>query len=169
MYLGLERIPWLTTDWVLAQFSGRLSVARRLYDRFVSEDKGGSRQEEYYKGSDADSGILGDDTFIDRVLRQKQVIRRTRVRLDDVMKKACHHYSIQEKDFGLSGRGRKLSEARGVAAWLILELGVCTLGELGKVTGRDITTLSSAAKRLQIRAKKDLKLAMTMEALFKAV
>ena len=44
-------------------------------------------------------------------------------------------------------------------AWLILELGVCTLAELGKVTGRDITTLSSAAKRLQTRTNKDLKLA----------
>ena len=34
-------------------------------------------------------------------------------------------------------------------ARLILELGVCTLGELGMVTGRDITTLIAAAKRLQ--------------------
>jgi REP element-mobilizing transposase RayT len=28
-YLGLETIPWLSTDWVLSQFSKRLSVARR--------------------------------------------------------------------------------------------------------------------------------------------
>jgi len=46
---------------------------------------------------------------------------------------------------------------------------VCTLGELGKVTGRDTATLSSAAKRLQIRGRKDLKLAETMKGLFKAV
>jgi len=56
-----------------------------------------------------------------------------------------------------------------MAAWLIFELGVSTLGELGKVTGRDITTLSSASKRLQTRASRDLRLAERTKALFKAV
>ena len=54
-------------------------------------------------------------------------------------------------------------------AWLILELGGCTLGELGKVTHRDTTTLISAAKRLVIRAKKDLELAERMKALLETV
>ncbi len=56
---------------------------------------------------------------------------RSRVGLDDVMKKGVAYYSVQGKDFGGTGRGRRISEARGMAAWLILELGVCTLGELG--------------------------------------
>ena len=56
-----------------------------------------------------------------------------------------------------------------MAAWLIMELGVGPLRELGKVTGRDVTTLSSAMKRLQIRAKTDLTLAKTMSALFEAI
>jgi len=70
-YLGLETIPWLTTDWVLSQFSKRLSVARRTYMRFIEEGKGGGHQEEYHRGSDTDSRILGDDTFIGRVLDEK--------------------------------------------------------------------------------------------------
>jgi putative transposase len=94
---------------------------------------------------------------------------RSRGSLDDVMEQIFAHYSVREKDFGGTGRGRRISEARGMEAWLILELGVCTLGELGKVMGRDITTLSSAAKRLQTRASRDLKLAERMKALFKAV
>jgi len=48
---------------------------------------------------------------------------------------------------------------RGLAAWLVMEYGIGTLGELSKRTGRDITTLSSAAKRLQMRFKTDLELA----------
>jgi len=58
-YLGLETISWLTTDWVLSQFSDRLSRARRAYERFVIEGQGGGRQEEYHRGSGADSRILG--------------------------------------------------------------------------------------------------------------
>ena len=55
-----------------------------------------------------------------------------------------------------------------MAAWLILELGVCTLGELGKVTGRDITTLSSALAA--DTNKQEFKVGRErMKALFKAV
>ena len=55
------------------------------------------------------------------------------------------------------------SRPGGLAAWLVLETGVGTLAELGKVTGRDITTLSSAAKRLKRRAQKDLDLDKRMK------
>jgi putative transposase len=164
-YLGLETIPWLTTDWVLSQFSKRLSVARRAYMRFIQEGKGGGHQEEYHRGSDTDSRILGDDTFIGRVLDEKQMKQRQKVSLDKIMVEVCRYFSLKEKDLGGVGKDRRLSEVRGIAAWLVLELGVCTLGELGKRTGRDVSTLSSAARRLQIRSKTDLKLAERMKEL----
>ena len=155
-YLGVDVIPWLTTDWVLSQFSMRLGVARRAYERFVLKDKGGSRQEEYHRGAKADSRILGDDTFIDRVLGQKEEIPRRKGSLEHVLKEVCKGYSVKKEELGLPGKDHRLSEARGMAAWLVMELGVCTLAELGKVTGRDVSTLSSAAKRLQMRAKADV-------------
>ncbi len=168
-YLGLETIPWLTTDWVLSQFSKKVSVARKAYMKFIQEGMEGNRQEEFYRGSEADSRILGDDTFIERVLDEKQKKQRNRVSLDKIMVEVCRHFSLEEKDFGVLGKDRSLSEARGIAAWLVLELGVCTLVELGKRTGRDVSTLSSAAKRLQIRSKTDLKLADRVMGLLRAV
>jgi len=48
---------------------------------------------------------------------------------------------------------------RGMAAWLVMEYGIGTLQDLSRRTGRDMTTLSSAAKRLQIRFKTDLEFA----------
>jgi len=167
-YLGLETIPWLTTDQVLSQFSGRVSSARKAYERFVGEGKGEKHKEEYYRGSAADGRILGDDVFVDRILGEKQTVMRPKVTLAGVMKAVCRKYSIKEAELRGSARGRRLSEVRGMAAWLILELGVSTLGELGPVTGRDVTTLSSAAKRLQIRAKEDLELAGRMKDLLEA-
>ncbi len=168
-YLGLETIPWLTTDWVLSQFSEKVSVARRAYMKFVQEGMEGGRQEEYYRGSDADSRILGDDTFIERVLDEKEKKQRHRASLDKIMVEVCRHFSLEEKDFSVLGKDRSLSEARAIAAWLVLELGACTLVELSKRTGRDVSTLSSAAKRLQIRSKTDLKLAGRMIGLLKSV
>jgi hypothetical protein len=168
-YLGFETIPWLTTEWVLSQFSERLSAARRAYEKFVLEGKGIGHQDQYYKGVEADSRILGDDSFIDRVLSQKEIKPRPKISLDRVLREICKHYCIREGELASPGKDRRLSEARAMAAWLVLELEICPLGELGGSTGRDITTLSSAGKRLRIRGKSDLELVQRMRELLKAV
>ena len=142
-------------------------MARRAYERFVLEGKGERRQKEYYSGSALDSRVLGDDTFVDRMLGQKKEIRGSRVDLGGVIKILCQHYSVEERELRILGKDRRLSEVRGIAAWLVLELGISTLTELGKITGRDVTTLSSAAKRLEIRARNDLKLSQRMQTLLK--
>lgn len=165
VYLGLETIPWLTTEWVLSQFSERLATARRAYKRFVMDGKGNGRQEEYHRGSESDGRILGDDTFIDRVLEEKQTKPRLKTNLSRVIKQVCGRYSVKERELGIRGKDRRLAEMRAMIAWLIMELEVSTLSELGKLTGRDITTLSSAVKRLQIRAQMDLELADRMKEL----
>ena len=56
-----------------------------------------------------------------------------------------------------------------MAAWLIMEIGVRSLTKLGKVTGQDLATLSSAVKRLQRRAKTDAKLTKAMKTFFEAI
>ena len=56
-----------------------------------------------------------------------------------------------------------------MAGWLVMELGVGTLSELSRRTGRDVTTLSAGVKRLQIRSQTDLKSAGVMKSLLKAV
>jgi putative transposase len=168
-YLGLETVPWLTTDWVLSQFSKRLSLARKAYRSFVHEGKKGFHQEEYHKGTETDSRILGDDDFIDRVLDRKLRSPRPKATLDKIMLEICRYFHLEEKDFFVTGKDHKLSEARGMVAWLVLELGVGTLVELSRRVGRDVTTLSAGMKRLQIRSKRDSELADAMKLLLKAV
>ncbi len=168
-YLGLESIPWLTTEWVLSQFSKQLSHARRAYGRFVLEGKGIGHQDHYSSGGETDSRILGDDTFISRVLKQAETIPKTKKSLDGVLREICRYYEIRKEELLSSGKNRRLSEARAMAAWLVLELGICSLGVLGKVTGRDITTLSSARRRLSIRSKSDQKLLRRMRSLLQRV
>jgi len=161
-YLGREEIPWLTTDWVLSQFSKRESSARRTYGRFIEDGKKGGYQKQYHLGSGTDSRILGDDEFIDQVLEKEEKKSRRRVSLDRIIREVCKSFCLKEGEFLVSSRDRTLSRARGMAAWLVMEYGIGTLGELSQRTGRDITTLSSAAKRLQIRSKTDLDLAEKM-------
>jgi hypothetical protein len=167
-YLGFETIPWLTTDWVLSQFSKRLSLARKAYGRFVQEGKGGIYQEEYHRGSRIDNRILGDDDFIDRVLGQKTTRLKPKASVERIVLEICRYFHLEERDFFAAGKDRKLSEARGMATWLVLELGVGTIAELSRRMGRDATTLSAGLKRLQIRAKTDYELASTLQSILKA-
>jgi putative transposase len=85
------------------------------------------------------------------------------------MQEVCRYYHFEEKGFFVPGKDRELSEARWVAGWLVMELGVGTLSELSRRTGRDVTTLSAGVKRLQIRSKTDFKLSDAMKSLLKAI
>jgi putative transposase len=167
-YLGLEKIFWLTTGWVLSQFSEKLVVARRIYEKYVAEGKEEGHQEDYHQGSEMDSRILGDEQFIDRVVGLKRSMAKSRRGFEGIWREVCRCYSVDESEWRGRGKERRLSEARGMAAWLVLESGTGTLVQLGRLTGRDSTTLSSAAKRLQRRAQRDLKLAKRMKQLLKA-
>jgi putative transposase len=162
-YLGTEIIPWLTTDWVLAQFGKNVARARLEYRKFVELGKEDGYRQEFHGGRADDSRILGDDSFTDRVLAQADEKPKHKIRLEEIIACVCREYAIDEKDLATPGKYRSLSEARGMAAWLILETGCGTIAQLGKQTGRDVTTLSTVAKHLQTRAKMDVAVADRMK------
>jgi putative transposase len=168
-YLGLKTIPWLSTDWVLSHFSKKVPLAREAYRRFVHDGMGEAHQEQYHRGSGIDGRILGDDDFVERVSGEKPMKPRRKTTLDRIMLEVCRYFHVKAKDFFVSGKDRQLSVARGMAGWLTLELGVGTLTDLSRRTGRDVTTLSAGVKRLQIRSKTELKLAEAMDSLLKVV
>ena len=55
--------------------------------------------------------------------RSGHLFQGPKVSLVGFMKAVCRKYSIKEGELRGSGRGRRLSEVRGRAAWLKLELG----------------------------------------------
>jgi hypothetical protein len=168
-YLGIETIPWLTTDWALSQFGKTGSRARLEYRKFVASGQDEVCREEFHGGRDGDSRILGDDSFTDRVLAQAEEKPMRRLQLEEIIALVCREYGIDKKDLATPGRYRILSEARGMAALLILETGCGTVAQLGKLTGRDVTTLSTVAKHLHMRAKTDIARADRMKGLLKSL
>jgi len=161
-YLGLETIPWLTTDWVLSMFSSRADCARRAYRRFVEEGIQRGHQEEYGKGSETDSRILGNMIFIEKVLGQTQERLKRPVRVEEIVSHVCKEFSLKEEELSGSGKDRRLSKIRALAAWLVLDSSSLTLAELSKRVRRDSSTLSSAAKLLEKQAQTDTDLRQLM-------
>ncbi len=114
---------------------------------------------EYQSVNTNDSRVLGDDTFIDKVLSRTEGRSNQRMNLDVIMACVCRNLGIAVADLKTPGKNRKLSEARGMVAWLILETGEAKLSELSSYTGRDVSPLSSSAKAVQLRAGDDQDLA----------
>lgn len=151
-YLGQEALPWLTTDWVLGQFSTRLATSRKRYEAFLHEGRSEGRRNEFHCGGDNDQRILGDDRFAERMLNIP-CAPVTHITLDKLIKITCHEYQLTESDLASASRSHRASEARCVIGWLAQKSGQITLTEVGKRFGRDVATLSHGVQRLGLTAK----------------
>jgi REP-associated tyrosine transposase len=157
-YCGKEAVEWLTTEFLLGCMSQSALDARQKFCEYVADGIADGHRPEFHCGIEGDNRLLGDDTFADKVLDEAERRSGRMVPVDNFLEAVCSHYglaSVQE----LAGRDRKASAARGVAARLALETGACTLTELARKMGRDVSTLSSAAQRIRAKEKRDRQIA----------
>ncbi len=91
-----------------------------------------------------------------KLSRQKY---RPKVNPEKVFKLVLERYKLTAEEIAAAGKNRVCSEARAYLAWLYLETGCATLTALGEQLERDVSSLSSAVRRLQLKAKEDEKVA----------
>ena len=154
-YLGERKLPWLTTDWVLSRFSSSRGQPGNEYREFVHSGDEGGQKEEFHRGTKGERRVLGENPFIEEVFRRAKQERKKTPSMGEVIRRVCEQYGVEEKELSAAGKNRRVSLVRGIIAWLILESGELTLTELSKRLNRDISTLSSAVKRLLILSNKD--------------
>ena len=151
-YLGEEQLPWLTTEWVLGQFSQQKAAAKRRYAKFIQEGLGEGYRIEFHSGGEEDARVLGEDRFVNRVFNRD----RSRVKppsTKKIVQTVCRHYGISEPDLWDRSRQRRLAEARGVIAWLVVQNESGTLTELAQKFNRDVSALSLAVRKIDERRK----------------
>ena len=150
-YLGAQSLPWLATDWVLGQFARRLTTARQRYAAFVAAGLDEGHRDDFHKGRD-DSRVLADDAFTANLLG-KPAAPATRPCLEDIVARVSHHQGITAAELSGPSRARRVSQARGMVGWLVLETGAATLKEVATRFHRDPTTLSRIVGRIDREAK----------------
>ena len=151
-YLGEEQLPWLTTDWILSQFSQQKAAAKRRYAKFIQEGLGEGYRIEFHCGGEEDPRVLGEDRFINRVFeRDKPRLKPPSVK--KIIQVVCQHYSVKEKELSGRSRQRYLAEVRGVIAWLVVQNESGTLTELAQKYNRDPSALSLAVRKIDERRK----------------
>lgn len=153
VYLENESLPWLATDKLLNHFGKSIEKARESYRNFVLDGLGEEHRSEFH-GIGRDTRLLGDDSFIDKCLSGLENIP-TRLTVKEIIERVCSVYNIGETELKSQSQCRNISEARAVAGWLAQELRCVTLSEVGKVTNRDVGSMSSAVRRLSSRMREE--------------
>ena len=143
-------------------FSSRADRAWRAYQRFVEAGEDVGHQGEYGKGSEEDSRILGDSFVIEKVLGEGHEGLKKRVTVERIVSYVCSRFLLREDELSGPGKDRRHSRVRALAAWFVLDSGGLRLSELSKRVHRDSSTLSSAARSLEIEAQTDVELKQMM-------
>jgi len=147
-YLGLDRVSWLTIDWVYSQLAEDMTTAPMRYAHFVTNGLSEGYREDFHRGT-AEGRILGDDNFVESSLKQANQESRPRIRLESVISVVCAARKMDLDQISGSGRSRAGAAARALIAHLALELGSATLTEVSNFFNRDISTLSTAVNHLR--------------------
>jgi len=99
---------------------------------------------------------MGNEEFVQGVLDRLDQRIGAAPTLEKIVRTVCQVYGLKETELRGSGQRRVPSEVRAVVGWLAMEYGSATLSEVGRRFNRDVTTMSSAVRRLIGRAR-DLK------------
>lgn len=162
-YLGTDLVPWLTTEQVLSLFSPQRGQAVKLFSQFVGDRTADGRKKEFHQGGEFDSRLLGEESFVDEALEKSQLRREQKPAIGEVVaavKKIC---AIDDETICSRQRGRSSAFARTLTAWAVAEFSVDTISEVGRIFGRDVSTLSACIKRMTDKARNDSIVAGRME------
>jgi len=147
-YLGIEFLPWLTTQWVLSMFAPGSGQAQSAYRVFVADGiSEATRRNEFHRGTHEER-ILGDNRFAEETLSRVNQARRRAFSLTDVIAAVCRRYAISESQFKAQGKTRPYTEARAIAAFFVRESDHLSLTDLAGLLGRDVSALGKAAERI---------------------
>lgn len=158
-YCGREQVPWLTTERTFLQIEETGIRGLMKFHAYVNEGLETTAHNDFNRGSESDPRILGDEEFVRGVMKLSRQKYQPKVNPEKVFRIILERYKLSEEELAAPGKNRLHAEARAYLSWLYLETGCATLTALGERLNRDVSSLSSAVRRLQLKAKKDEKVA----------
>lgn len=145
-YLGIETVPWLSTNWLLNQFSEDHLKSVQAYADFVADGMDEKHRDDFHVGT-CEGRILGNDTFLSNVFIRSDQMPAKSIELSDEIEAVCQIYSLTIPQLIAQGKTRPYSEARAIAALFVLNTPNLSLTELGIMLNRDAATLGRSARK----------------------
>lgn len=164
-YLGKARDGLIEEEFVLGQFGGKKSLARRRYRQFISEGLQGGHEDKYYQVKD--QRYLGDDSFIDRIQVEKKD-REDRVYdipIEVIAREVSRSTGISLNRLYSLTRDRIGAHGRGMAAYLARVISGHRVVEIARHFHRSPMRVSQAIIQFENKIPKDKPLMKTVERL----
>ena len=157
-YCGREQVLWLSRTLVFSHFEETGTRALMRFHAYVNEGLVAPAGLSFYCGGDYDPRILGDKDYARSALKLARQTCPPKVEPERLLALVLGDFDLTEAELAAAGKNRQCAQARAILGWLCLETACMTLTALGDRLGRDVSSLSSAIRRLQVAAKKDANL-----------
>ncbi len=154
-YCGREKVLWLTQARLFAYIEESGVRALMRFHTYVNEGLAKPAELNFYCGGEYDPRVLGDKDYARGALRLARQTRPAEVDPQRLLALVLAEFNVTEEELTAAGKNRQCSQARAFLGWLCLETACLTLTALGEHLRRDVSSLSSAIRRLQLAAKKD--------------
>ena len=158
-YCGREKVIWLNTERTLMQIEETGVRALMRFHSYVNEGLQLPSAADYTSGGEDDPRVLGSQDYVRGVLKLARQKYKPKINPERVIALILERYQLSEAELAAPGKNRHCAEARAYLAWLFLDTGCATLTALGERLERDVSSLSSAVRRLQLKAKQNEKVA----------
>ena len=154
-YCAREKVLWLTQERLFTHIEEAGIRALMRFHGYVNEGLVEPADINFYTGGEYDPRILGSKDYARGVLKLSRQRRPLDVDPERVLALVLDEFQLSEQELAAAGKNRHCSLARAFLGWLCLETSCITLTALGERLRRDVSSLSSAIRRLQLAAKKD--------------
>ena len=168
-YCGRQKVLWLSTDRTYLQIEETGVRALMKFHAYVNEGSVEEAKIDFNCGSEYDPRVLGDEEFVRGVMKLSRQKYQPKVNPEKVLQIVLDRYKLSEEELAAPGKDHLHSEARAYLAWLYLETGCATMTALGNRLNRDVSSLSSAVRRLRLKAKTDAKTAAKYQKLMNRI
>jgi hypothetical protein len=154
-YLGRGTQHLIDEGFVLDQFGGNRSLARRRYRQFVWEGISSGHDERYYEVKD--QRYLGEEGFIDRVERERKEPGSWvyDIPVEAISREVSRTTGIGEDKLYTATRDREGARGRAVVAYLARRTAGCTVKEIADHFDRSAVTIGEGIMKVEGLVRRD--------------
>jgi REP element-mobilizing transposase RayT len=144
-YLGLEQLPWLTSDFGLSLMGKTIETARRHYRALIDGVCSDIGELSALLASD-DPRVLGTDRFL-ASLPPPRIKPRSGISLDELVDLICIQRGISRQQLTSASKQRYLADARAELARRAVDERVASLNAVAQLVNRTSAAISQLLAR----------------------
>jgi len=145
-YLGLETLPWLTTEFGLELFGRTIDSALRSYRIVMTQESFESEERVLDDTHPDDPRILGGDRFL-ASLPPVRLKPRSRLSLTQLVDEVCRHLKVSKSRVMSPSKDHDLSPARVEIARRAVDEGIASIGSVARHLDRSTAAICGLMKR----------------------